>query len=126
MSARSEILAGVSLSLSGKFKLQGQEALNGLRLWIDYVTPTLPFRLIVYDDESRSELAKNHVLRLLTQDRVNFLLGPYSSMLTMAVAPIAEAHGKILWNHGGASDAISSQGWRLLVSLVSPDRKSVV
>jgi branched-chain amino acid transport system substrate-binding protein len=38
----------------------------------------------------------------------------------MAAAPIAEGHGKILWNHGGASDAIHEQGWRHLVSLPSP------
>jgi hypothetical protein len=30
----------------------------------------------------------------------------------MAVAPLAEAHGKILWNHGGASDAVWQRGWR--------------
>jgi len=122
VSARSEILAGVSLSLSGKYKLQGQEALNGLQLWVDYANSSslLPLRLIVYDDGSRAERARENVLRLLTRDRVNLLLGPYSSVLTIAVAPIAEAHGKILWNHGGASDAISSQGWRHLLSLVSP------
>ncbi|MCI0406959.1 MAG: amino acid ABC transporter substrate-binding protein [Acidobacteria bacterium] len=120
MRARSEILAGVSLSLSGKFKLQGQEALDGLQLWVDQITSLLPLRLVVHDDGSRSERAKEHILRLLTQDRVDLLLGPYSSVLTMAGAPIAEAHGKILWNHGGASDAIYSRGWRHLVSLVSP------
>jgi branched-chain amino acid transport system substrate-binding protein len=120
MSAPGGILAGVSLSLTGRFSLQGQEALNGLRLWVDYISPSIPLRLIVYDDRSRAELAKDNVLRLLTRDRADLLLGPYSSVLTLAVAPIAEAHGKILWNHGGASDAICKQGWRHLVSVVSP------
>ncbi len=120
MSVRAEILAGASLSLSGRFRLQGEEALNGVRLWVDYVAPLFRLRLTVYDDGSRSELAKDNILRLLTQDRVDFLLGPYSSVLTMAVAPIAESHRKILWNHGGASDAIYSRGWRHLVSLISP------
>src|SRR3972149_2163532 len=120
MSALSEVLAGVSLSLSGRFRLQGQEALNGIRLWGDHISPFLPLRLIVLDDESRSEQARENVLRLLTRDRVDLLFGPYSSVLTMAAAPIAEGHGKILWNHGGASDAIYEQGWRHLVSLPSP------
>ena len=120
MSPPSEILAGVSLSLTGKFRLQGQEALNGLKLWVDYATSSFPLRLIVHDDGSRSAQAKENVLRLLTRDRVDLLLGPYSSVLTMAVAPIAEAHGKILWNHGGASDALYERGWRHLVSLISP------
>jgi branched-chain amino acid transport system substrate-binding protein len=120
MSALSEVLAGVSLSLSGRFRLQGQEAMNGIRLWADQTSPFLPLRLIVLDDESRSEKARENVLRLLTRDRVDLLFGPYSSVLTMAAAPIAEGHGKILWNHGGASDAIYEQGWRHLLSLPSP------
>ncbi len=120
MSAPSEILTGVSLPLTGKFQLQGQEALNGLRLWVDHISPSMPVRLIVHDDCSRVELAKENVLRLLTRERVDLLLGPYSSGLTLAVVPIAEAHRKILWNHGGASDAIYERGWRHLVSVISP------
>ncbi len=128
---RREVLAGVSLSLSGAFRLQGEQALNGLRLWVDHVTgegglqfgpagARLPLRLLALDDRSRADLAKENILRLLTHERVDLLVGPYSSGLTMAVAPLAEAHGKILWNHGGASDAILQQGWRHLVNLPSP------
>ncbi len=123
--------AGVSLSLSGAFRLQGEQALNGLRLWEDYVAgegglplgpagSRLPLRLVARDDRSRATLATENVLRLLTQDHVDLLIGPYSSGLTLAVAPLAKAHGKILWNHGGASDAIFQQGWRHLVSVPSP------
>ncbi len=120
MSERREIRAGVSLSLSGRFRLQGRAALNGIRLWVEYARPLLPLRLTVYDDGSRADRLRENVLRLLTRDRVDLLLGPYSSALTMAAADIAEAHGKVLWNHGGASDAITEQGWRRLVTIVSP------
>jgi len=112
------IVAGVSLSLSGGFRLQGQEGLDALRLWADHIQQAggiavgpsgshLPLRLIALDDGSRAERARENVLRLLTEDRVDLLLGPYSSGLTRAVAPLAEGHGKILWNHGGSSDAIA-------------------
>ena len=131
MAHRLEILAGVSLSLSGPFRLQGEQALNGLRLWVDYVAQAgglplglggsrRPLRLLILDDRSRTSLAKENVLRFLAQDHVDLLIGPYSSGLTLAVAPLAEAHGKILWNHGGASDAILQRGWRQLVSVLSP------
>jgi len=129
--ARREVLAGMSLSLSGAFRLQGEQALNGLGLWVDYVMgegglplgsagPRLPLRLVVLDDGSKAGRAKENVLRLLTRERVDLLIGPYSSGLTLAVAPIAAAHRKVLWNHGGASDAIFQQGWRYLVSVPSP------
>jgi len=120
MSERREIRAGVSLSLSGRFRLQGHAALNGIRLWVEYARPHLPLRLTVYDDGSRADRLRKNILRLLTRDRMDLLLGPYSSGLTMAAAAITEAYGKVLWNHGGASDAIPEQGWRRLVTIVSP------
>jgi branched-chain amino acid transport system substrate-binding protein len=111
--------------------LQGQEGLNALLLWADYIQqaggmavgpsgPRLPLRLVALDDGSRAGRARENVLRLLTEDRVDLLLGPYSSGLTRAVAPLAEGHGKILWNHGGSSDAIPDEGWRHVVSVPSP------
>jgi branched-chain amino acid transport system substrate-binding protein len=131
MAGPAEIAAGASLSLSGRFRLQGQQARDGVRLWAEQVAgagglavgvggPARPVRLIVYDDESRADRARENVERLLGPDRVDLLLGPYSSGLTLAVAPLAEARGKLLWNHGGASDAILEQGWRHLVSVIPP------
>ena len=40
MTSRTEILAGVFLSLSGEFRPQGEQALNGLRLWADLHLPS--------------------------------------------------------------------------------------
>ncbi len=126
-----EITVGVSISLNGKFRLQGQQALRGIKLWVTAVNQqggiylkdraqSLPVRLIVYDDRSKKDLAKSNVERLLKEDRVDLLFGTYSSVLTMAVAPIAEGYKKILWNHGGASDDIWKQGWHYLVGVLSP------
>jgi branched-chain amino acid transport system substrate-binding protein len=126
-----KITVGISISLSGKFRLQGVQALRGVKLWVAYVNQnggiylkekaqSLPVEVIAYDDQSKTDRAKDNVVRLLKEDRVDFLFGPYSSHLTMAVAPIAESEKKILWNHGGASDTICQQGWRYVVSVLSP------
>jgi hypothetical protein len=48
------------------------------------------------------------------------LLGPYSSRLTHAAAPIAEAAGMVLLNHGGADDGLYAKGMRMLVGVPSP------
>jgi branched-chain amino acid transport system substrate-binding protein len=125
------ILAGTSLSLEGRFALQGRHARRGLNLWAAWVNKqgglavgdggsSQRVSLLIYDDRSRIADAKENVERLLTQDRVNLLFGPYSSVLTLAVAPIADGLGKILWNHGGASDEIFAQGWRTLIGGSAP------
>lgn len=124
-----EITVGLSASISGKFRLQGQHALNGVRLWQVYANAqggilvdgiTRHIRLIWYDDESRGSRNRENVLRLLRDDQVDILLGPYSSNLTMAAAEVAEGHKKVLWNYGGTSDEIFSQGWRYIVAMSSP------
>ena len=86
MESRSEILVGLSISLTGRFSAQGRQALDGLRLWQSYVNGRdgitigqngpQPVRLVFYDDQSRASLARENALRLLRQDRVDALFGP--------------------------------------------------
>jgi len=72
------------------------------------------------DDASSPSRARENAARLLTAERVDLLLGPYGSGSTRAVARVAEEHGKILWNHGGASDAVTEAGSVCVVSALSP------
>lgn len=125
------ITVGAALSLSGRFAIQGQQAQRGLTLWAAdtnvaggiYVADRsahLPVELLIFDDASRSAQAVAASEHLIGADRVDLLVGPYSSVLTLAVAPVAERHRKVLWNHGGSTDAVTSQGLRYLVNLLSP------
>ena len=130
MQSRQEILLGLSISLTGRFSAQGRQALDGLRLWQSYVNGrdgiTLGqngprrVRVVFYDDQSLASLARENALRLLRQDRVDALFGPYSSGLTMTVAEVAHEQKRALWNHGGSSDEIFNRGWWHLVSTPTP------
>src|SRR5207245_1203755 len=129
MNAR-EITVGFSISLSGKFQLQGQQALQGFLLWQSYINAQggiairagekRAVRLIWYDDRSRINGARENVVRLLLTDHADILLGPYSSSLTTSAVEIAEEYKKVLWNYGGSSDEIFSHGRRYLVGIASP------
>jgi ABC-type branched-subunit amino acid transport system substrate-binding protein len=124
MDSSQEILVGLSISLTGRLSAQGRQALDGLRLWQSYVNgqdgaPQL-VRLLFYDDQSRASLARENALRLLCQDHVDALFGPYSSALSLTVAEVAYEQGKVLWNHGGSSDEIFNRGWQHLVSTPTP------
>ena len=100
-----EIRVGLSVSVSGKFQPQGQQALNGVLLWQSHANAQggVPIisgaarsvRLIWYDDGSRGNRTRENVLRLIRDDSVDILLGPYSSSLTMVAAEIAEEYKTI-------------------------------
>jgi len=127
MAGTQEIRAGLSISLTGRFVGQGQQALDGLRLWESYIndrggiavgSKSNRVRLLAYDDGSSVARARENATRLLRTDAVHVLLGPYSSALTRAVAQVARDHNRVLWNHGGAADDVAN-GARL-VSTLSP------
>jgi branched-chain amino acid transport system substrate-binding protein len=110
------LTAGVSIALSGPLARQGREAAAGLELW----TAWAGVPLTVLDDGSRAARARDNIARLLDVERVGLLFGPYGSGLTLTVAGVAAARGAVLWNHGGASDAVAEQGPGAVVTLPSP------
>src|SRR5229473_2816886 len=130
MCNKTEVAVGLSISLTGRFRPQGQQALQGIRLWQSYINTQggiavrngekRSVRLIWYDDRSQISFAQQNVFQLLREDKIDVLLGPYSSSLTMAVVEIAEEYKKVLWNHGGSSDEIFRHGQRYLVGIASP------
>ncbi len=129
--ATGTIAAGAALSLTGRFAVQGEQARRGLSLWAEHVNrrgglvvgpgaPPVPVELRVYDDGSKIAGAAAATERLIVQDRVDLLFSPYGSVLTLAVAEVAERHGRVLWNHGGSSDALEQRGYQSVVTLLSP------
>lgn len=124
------LLVGLPVSLSGQFSRQGTQVLTGVEQWVRRVNThgglrlgnghQLPLELVRYDDESRSDVAIRQTRRLLRDDDVDLLFGPYSSRLTLAAAPVAGAHETVLWNHSGATDALYTEEFQWLVSVLAP------
>ena len=116
--------------MSGRYALQGRQVLAGLRAWAAAVNEgaglrvhgagaRAPVRLVYYDDASSPARAAANAERLLDADEVAILIGPYASDLTRAVLPVAHRRGRVLWNHGGASDDIHVEGGRA-VGILTP------
>src|SRR5207245_9908654 len=58
--------------------------------------------------------------RIIQQDGAQFLLAPYSSLLTAPAAPIADQYDRVMLSHGGSSDLIWTQtSRRNLVEVLS-------
>ena len=123
------IKVGIPVSLSGQFSLQGRQALAGILAWAGDVNSaggltaggrTDLAEVIWYDDASRRDDARAVTQRLIATDRVDLLVGPYSAVLTNAAAEVAQSHGKLLWNQGGASPTVYQRGNPWVVGTLTP------
>ena len=123
------IKVGIPVSLTGQFSLQGKQTLAGIQAWANDVNraggltldgKALPVELIWYDDGSRRENVRAITVRLILEDAVDLLVGPYSAVLTNAAAEVARGHQKLLWNQGGASPTVYEQGNPWVVGILTP------
>ncbi|MEZ4547888.1 MAG: ABC transporter substrate-binding protein [Thermodesulfobacteriota bacterium] len=116
------IKLGISISLTGAYSVQGAQSFRGLSLYVSDVNERggihvaqlerkIPVDLVHFDDESDVDKCRSNVEKLLSQEQVDILLGPYSSSLALAAAEEAEPRGVTLWNHGGSTDEMDERGF---------------
>ena len=125
------VRVGMTASLTGRYSHPGSQALLGAKAWIrdtnrsggvrvSNETPPIPVRLSYYDDESSVQRCGELVERLVVADEIDILLGPYSSGLALRAASVARRHERVLWNHGGALEAIHKAGAPWVVGILTP------
>ena len=124
------IVLGAAVSETGRFAREGKDTRQGYGVWADWVNEEYGginvggdhylVELIQYDDEGDADTAANLVERLITEDEVDFLLGPYSSGLTMGTSAIAEKYGVIMVEGNGASETIFERGFENIFAVLTP------
>ena len=67
---------------------------------------------LIYDDRSDTKAAPTLYEKLIVEDKVDAVLGPYGSPLTEAVAPVTEKHRKVMLAPLAATSSIWEQGRR--------------
>jgi branched-chain amino acid transport system substrate-binding protein len=129
--SKSSITFGIAVSLSGRYALLGRQALEGLECYVRDVNAAggiflqsdhkkLPVTLMVEDDESDESKIRSLIEKLIRQDHVDLLIGPYGSGLTLAAAEMADAFQYVLWNHSGSSDEIFECNLSSVVGILTP------
>lgn len=122
------IYLGAAVSLTGKYSANGVNTRNGYDFAIKRINDMggvnvggKPYKLkvVYYDDESTPARAAQLVERLINQDRIDYMLGPYSSGLTKAVAPVTEKYHVPMVEAEAASRSLFTQGYRYLFAAVS-------
>ena len=122
------IILGSSISLTGKYATNGLHTQRGYDYAVKMINDNggvtvegKSYNLAVkyYDDESTPARGAQLAERLIQQDGVEYMLGPYSSGMTKAIAPVSEKFGVPMVEAEGASRSLFTQGYKYLFAVLS-------
>jgi branched-chain amino acid transport system substrate-binding protein len=122
------IILGSAISFTGKYSTNGIHASNGYNLAVKRINEmggvsvggtNYKLEIKYYDDESTPLRTAQLFERLIKQDGVQYLLGPYSSATTKAAAKVTEKYQIPMVEAEGASRSLFTQGYRYLFCVIS-------
>ena len=122
------IVLGAAVSLTGKYSTNGKNTKDGYDLAVKAINDkggikvggkAYKLKVVYYDDESTSARGAQLVERLIAQDHVDFVLGPYSSALTKSIAPVTEKYRMPMVEGNGADRDLFKQGYKYLFAVLN-------
>jgi branched-chain amino acid transport system substrate-binding protein len=113
------ITIGISLPLTGDFSQPGGEAKRGYEVWRDMVNDDggilgREVRLKIVDDASNQDTVVSDYTKLITQDKVDLVLGTFSSLLNFPASAVAEKQGYVYVEPAGGAPDMFSRGFEYL------------
>jgi len=119
-----EVLVGGAISQTGRFAEPAGRQVNSIKMWIDQVNSRggllgHKIKLVLLDDKSDTQTAVKLYEKLITEDKVDLLLAPYSSAITEAVANVNERYKVPFVAYGAASSPIWEKGRKYIFSIVA-------
>ena len=127
------IVIGTSLPLTGEFSQPGQAAEQGYKIWQQTVNDEggllgRQVELVVKDDASNQNTIVADYNALIGQDRVDLLLGTFSSLLNLPASAVAEKNQMLYIEPAGGSPEIFSRGFEYLffAQQATADRQGLV
>lgn len=123
------ILLGSAVQLTGKDANTGRYYRDAYQLAVDKINAkggvtiagkNYTFKLTVLDNQSDTNLGAQLYTQLLTRDKVDFLLGSYSSNDVMVDSTVAEKYEMPFVQGGGASSQIFSRGFKYTFGTLPP------
>lgn len=113
------LVIGTSLPLTGQFSQPGGEAKRGYEIWRDMVNDGggllgRKVELRVTDDASNQDTIIADYTKLITQDKVDLLLGSFSSLLNYAASAVAERNRMLYVEPAGGAPNMFTRGFKML------------
>jgi branched-chain amino acid transport system substrate-binding protein len=127
--AADTIVFGAAISITGKTAKEGEYTRDGYQFAIDKINEMggiqvggkkYTVALKYYDDETKPERTAQLIEKLINEDKVNLLLGPYGSSPTGTAAPIAERYKIPMVEANGAAESVFSKGYTYSFMILSP------
>ncbi len=123
------ILFGAPISLTGSTAKEGGLTRDGYELWKETtnanggITVAGKHYMVAtkyYDDESNAQKSATLADKLINEDKIDFLMGPYGTAPTLQVSTIAEKNKMPMIEGNGAAESIFSQGYQYTFAVLSP------
>lgn len=123
------ILFGAPISLTGSTAKEGGLTKEGYDIWKDVYNEAggiksggKSYRIETkyYDDESNAQKTATLAEKLIKEDKVNLLLGPYGTSGTLQMSTVAEKNKIPMVEANGAAESIFSQGYKYTFGVLSP------
>ncbi len=116
---------GASLSLTGTLAQSGEKNKRGYELWAEDVNSRggllgRKVEFLIFDDRSDAGTSARLYEKLITEDKVDLVIGPYGSAASFAATAVTEKYGYPMLLPSAASEAIFSRGYKNIFQLFPP------
>src|SRR5580765_686243 len=127
--AADTIVFGAAISITGKTAKEGEYTRDGYQFAIDKLNElggvkvggkTYKLALKYYDDETKPERTAQLIEKLINEDKVNLILGPYGSSPTGTAAPICERYKIPMVEANGSAESVFAKGYKYSFMILSP------
>ena len=113
------IVIGTSLPLTGEFSQPGTAAKEGYEVWVEMVNDAggllgRQVELVVKDDASNQNTIVADYNALISKDKVDLLLGTFSSLLNLPASAVAERNQMLYVEPAGGSPDMFNRGFKFL------------
>jgi len=106
---------GASLPLTGRFSEPGNAAKQGYEVWAALINESggllgRQIELEIMDNASEQEAATNQYESLITEKKVDLVVGPFSSFLVIPTSEVAAKHGYAFVEPAGGAPEVFNRG----------------
>ncbi len=116
------IIIGATVSLEGKYTETSDMIQKGYKLWVNQTNKKggllgRPVKLILYNDKSQKSLVGPLYEKLIVTDKVDLVLSPYGTPLTMIASEVTEKHQLNMLACAAAGEKIWERGFRYIFGI---------